>query len=364
MGRKNYLVEGPSGAGKTTVCDELQRRGLHAVHGDRELAYRGDPETGEPTITGGHEHHIWDLDKVRRLVSATDEPVTFFCGGSRNFQKFIHLFDEVFVLDVDLATLDERLRVRPEGEWGARSAERERVLQMHRTGGDVPEGVRIDATAPVEVVVDEILRRCRAQSPGRAELGEWTADFWLDPACPLTRHTARWISLIAAEYPLRIRWRVMSLSVLNEHRGDDPEGDPDGYLWIPARVATAVLVEHGHDALGRFYDALWTEPDGTGREWIGDISEALHRSALPRGLAEAGTSTAYDSALRASHHDGVDRIDAEIGTPVLVITTAAGERRAMFGPVLGAVPARQEAIRLWEATLLMTSIPAFREITC
>ena len=27
------MVEGLSGAGKTTVCDELQRRGHHAVHG-------------------------------------------------------------------------------------------------------------------------------------------------------------------------------------------------------------------------------------------------------------------------------------------------------------------------------------------
>ena len=37
MGVRNYLVEGVSGTGKTTVCTELNRRGHHAVHGDREL---------------------------------------------------------------------------------------------------------------------------------------------------------------------------------------------------------------------------------------------------------------------------------------------------------------------------------------
>ena len=58
MGRRNYLIEGLSGTGKTSVCDELQRRGHHAIHGDRELAYQGDPETGERTEAGGHEHHI------------------------------------------------------------------------------------------------------------------------------------------------------------------------------------------------------------------------------------------------------------------------------------------------------------------
>jgi len=41
MGRKNNLIEGLSGTGKTSVADELQRRGHHAIHGDRELAYRG-----------------------------------------------------------------------------------------------------------------------------------------------------------------------------------------------------------------------------------------------------------------------------------------------------------------------------------
>jgi hypothetical protein len=46
MGMRNYLIEGVSGTGKTSVCNELQRRGYHAINGDRELAYQGDPETG------------------------------------------------------------------------------------------------------------------------------------------------------------------------------------------------------------------------------------------------------------------------------------------------------------------------------
>jgi hypothetical protein len=190
----------------------------------------------------------------------------------------------------------------------------------------------------------------------------WTVDFWLDPACPLTRHTARWIARIADEVPLRVRWRVMSLSVLNEHRDDDPEDDPHGYLWIPARVAAAVVTEHGPDALGAFYDALWTDPDGTEREWTGELGDALQRSGLPVGLVDAGTSTDYDAELRASHHAGVGRIDAEIGTPVLIITTPDGHEQAFFGPVLNAVPNEADARRLWEATLLITSIPTFREI--
>jgi broad-specificity NMP kinase len=162
MGLRNYLVEGVSGTGKTTVCEELRRRGYHAVHGDRELAYQGDPETGEPTPGFAHEHHIWDLEKVRALAASHAEPVTFFCGGSRNFTRFIDLFDGVFVLDVDADTLRRRLEARPESEWagGANGAEeRARVLRLHQTREDIPQqGIVIDATAPVERVVDEILR--------------------------------------------------------------------------------------------------------------------------------------------------------------------------------------------------------------
>ncbi len=31
MGVRNYLIEGVSGAGKTSVCDELRRRGYHSA---------------------------------------------------------------------------------------------------------------------------------------------------------------------------------------------------------------------------------------------------------------------------------------------------------------------------------------------
>jgi AAA domain len=162
MGIRNYLIEGVSGTGKTSVCDELQRRGYQAIHGDRELAYQGDPDTGEPTDAFAHEHHIWPVDKVKALVGNRDEPVTFFCGGSRNFAKFINLFDGVFVLEVDLDTLNRRLDERPESEWGGgTSSERELIWRSHQTKEDLPtNGFSIDATASVAHVVDEILRHC------------------------------------------------------------------------------------------------------------------------------------------------------------------------------------------------------------
>jgi hypothetical protein len=178
MGVRNYLIEGVSGAGKTAVCTELQRRGYQAIHGDRELAYRGDPatglptapETGTPTAAWMSEHQIWDVEKVQTFVANQEEAVTFFCGGSRNFAKFIDLFDSVFVLEVDLDTMnrriDERVALDPT-DFGGKPGERELAVRLHQTKADIPKkGIIIDATAPLERVVDEILSKC-----GKADQG-------------------------------------------------------------------------------------------------------------------------------------------------------------------------------------------------
>jgi len=56
---RNYLIEGVSGTGKTSVYKELRRRGYHAIDGDSDLAFQGDPETGEPMDdVASHRHHI------------------------------------------------------------------------------------------------------------------------------------------------------------------------------------------------------------------------------------------------------------------------------------------------------------------
>jgi shikimate kinase len=173
MAIRNYLIEGVSGAGKTSVAIELHRLGYHVLHGDRELAYKGDPITGEPIdvtaidqespdITFGHRHHIWDVAKVKKAIEDNSRTTAFFCGGSRNFASFIDMFNAVFVLDVDAETLKQRLRMRPEDEFGSKPEEQEFVLQLLATKEDIPlHAIVIDASAPLPVVVEAILTRCR-----------------------------------------------------------------------------------------------------------------------------------------------------------------------------------------------------------
>ena len=169
MGRRNYLIAGVSGSGKTAVCTELQRRGYQAIHGDRELVYRGDPDTGLP-MDDRALSPLWDVEKVKAFVANQEEAVTVFCGHSRNFAKFIDLFDGVFVLEVDLDTMnrriDERVALDPT-DWGGKPEERELAVRLHQTKEDIPKnGIIIDATAPLGRVVDEILSKCREADQG------------------------------------------------------------------------------------------------------------------------------------------------------------------------------------------------------
>ena len=120
------------------------------------------PETGAPTALWMSKHQIWDVEKVQAFVANQEEAVTFFCGGSRNFTKFIDLFDGVFVLEVDLDTMnrriDQRVALDP-SDFGGKPEERELAVRLHQTKEEIPKnGIIIDATAPLARVVDEILR--------------------------------------------------------------------------------------------------------------------------------------------------------------------------------------------------------------
>jgi hypothetical protein len=177
MGIRNYLIEGGSGTGKTTVAEELERRGHHVVHGDRKLAYYGDPNTGEPMQTPpfedevdkvrwGYDHWIWPVESVKTLIADQANALSFFCGHSANSWQFTGLFDGVFILEVDADTLSTRLMKRPEDEFGGKPIERELVMHLHATKEDLPGNASsIEANAPITRVVDEILSKCSSDQP-------------------------------------------------------------------------------------------------------------------------------------------------------------------------------------------------------
>jgi hypothetical protein len=83
MAKRNYLVEGLSGAGKSSVYEELIRRGYTAISADRAWAYHADPDTGRPGGPIRHDTFMWDEQKAVDELESPEPEVLFVCGSSR-----------------------------------------------------------------------------------------------------------------------------------------------------------------------------------------------------------------------------------------------------------------------------------------
>jgi hypothetical protein len=160
--------------------------------------------------------------------------------------------------------------------------------------------------------------------------------------------------------PVKTRWHVMSLSVLNE----DKEDMPDRYRelmatgWGPVRICIAAEQKFGSEVLGPLYTALGTRfhHEKAPRERA-TYEAALADAGLPASLADAADSTEYDEAVRASHRDGMDRVGYEVGTPVISVNGMS-----VFGPVVSPIPRGEAAARLWDGVQLVAGTDGFFEL--
>lgn len=143
-------------------------------------------------------------------------------------------------------------------------------------------------------------------------------DFYFDPVCPYAWIASRWLLEVEKHRELELRFHVMSLRMLNEHRDDvDPAYLANTIRCCgPSRVAAAAAAQFGEDVLRDLYTAFgnaifdhWRYPPQD--ELRAAVAWALHTTGLPEKLAAAADSTEYDDASRRSHNAGIAGVGRE-----------------------------------------------------
>lgn len=198
--------------------------------------------------------------------------------------------------------------------------------------------------------------------------------FYFDPVCPFAWMTSKWVRQVQAQRRYTVDWRFISLRLLNAEMDYDasfPVGYDAGHTagLRLLRVAARARNEHGHEAMGPFYQACGTHifdaaPEDTvvgGERGTREFAARILRTAgLPTELADALEDTSLDGVLQAETDEALALTGKDVGTPILHFQPPEGV--AFFGPVISRLPSEQESVPLWDHVIALAQFPGFAEL--
>ena len=182
---------------------------------------------------------------------------------------------------------------------------------------------------------------------------------WLDPVCPFTWNTARWLHEAAGKAGFEIDWRLMNLAVLNEGRELPPvqSARMEDSRRI-GRLMIALREELGSDGLVRAYFAFGRRYFDQSAAVDDALAEHVVREAGSRRVSAAALSDAsLDAAVLQSHLASQEALGEEGGSPML---TVSGQ--TVFGPVLTSVPAADQTLAVLDAVTTLVLTPQFSQL--
>jgi dephospho-CoA kinase len=121
------LITGMSGTGKSTVLEELSRRGHQVVDTDTE------EWSHWVTMPDGSIDWVWRDGRIRSLLKHHHDGALFVAGCKTNQGEFYPLFDEVVLLSAPMDVMLARIDGRDDNPYGKNDEERELIRQHVET---------------------------------------------------------------------------------------------------------------------------------------------------------------------------------------------------------------------------------------
>ena len=162
---------------------------------------------------------------------------------------------------------------------------------------------------------------------------------------------------------IEVDWRPFSLTLKNDElHGKDTTGHADTHLLAHKvlRVIEAVYAGEGTDR-GELYTAF-------GKAYYVDkqanddyIATVLRGLGLEKYTAEADNST-WDQFIDEHLQSAIEIVGNDVGVPLIVFTSDAGDQQGYFGPVLQGLPDTEEGLKLWDGLQNLATSKHFFEL--
>jgi len=200
-------------------------------------------------------------------------------------------------------------------------------------------------------------------------------EFFWDPVCPWAWITSRWVTEVAAQRDLDVRWRFIALRIVNSDKDYERDFRPGyeaghGSGLKMLRVAASVRAAEGEVPMAGLYTRFGGDIHVNGRrdEIVGAydkgfpeyLTEVLADLGLDTGHAAAANDSSWDTLLAEEVEVALGRTGREVGTPIITFDPPDGP--SFFGPVMSRIPRGEEAVKLWDAVRYVAEVPGMAEL--
>ena len=192
-------------------------------------------------------------------------------------------------------------------------------------------------------------------------------EFYYDPCCPWCWITSRWLKTVEQERDIKITWLPFSLAIKNNELEDK---DSSSNYAMTHRAAHRVhrvieaIVKDGASNRGELYTAFGTshfiEKNQYDDATIKNVLEGLNINASD--LLKAADDESIDEVLQEHLDNAIDVVGEDVGVPLIIFVNEDEQRTGYFGPVITELPAREEALDLWDGLQKLASNKSFYEL--